>query len=66
MKKLASEEIESSLVHVRCDTIPIFGGKRQPLPVMDRLEKEYVCLPLHNHLTDDEVGQVIRTIQSGW
>lgn len=66
MKKLASEEIETSLVHVRCDLIPIFGGRRQPLPVMDRLEKEYVCIPLHNRLADDDIGKVIRVIRSGW
>ena len=66
MRKLASEEIESSLVHVRCDAIPVFGGKRQELPVMDRVEKEYVCIPLHNHLTDDDIQKVIRVVRSGW
>ena len=66
MKKLASEEIETSLVHIRCDVIPLFGGIHQALPIMDHLEKEYVNIPLHNHLTDEEVDHVIRVIQRGW
>ena len=66
MKKLSSEEIENSLVHIRCDVIPLFGGTRQALPVMNRLENEYVSIPLHNHLTDEEVDHVIRVIQRGW
>ena len=66
MRHLADCEIESHLVHVRCDLFPIFGGNRQDLPAMNDTEKEYVSIPLHNHLTDDDVTKVIRTIQQGW
>ncbi len=66
MEYLRQNEIESHLVHVRCDIFPIFGGKRQNLPVMNKIESEYVSIPLHNHLTDDDVTKVIQTIRKGW
>lgn len=65
-KKLASKGIETSLVHVRLDVYPILGGKRQDLPAMNQIEPRYLALPLHNHLTDEDVEFVIDTIQSGW
>lgn len=63
---LTDHGIESHLVHVRCDIFPIFGGKRQDLPAMNEAEEEYVSIPLHNHLTDEDVTKVVRTIQQGW
>jgi dTDP-4-amino-4,6-dideoxygalactose transaminase len=64
--KLNSAGIETDLVHIRCDVIPIFGGKRLPLPAMNSVEGKYICIPLHNQLSDDDVDYVTRTIQSGW
>ena len=66
IQHLLDHEIESHLVHVRCDIFPIFGGKRLDLPNMNAAEKEYVSIPLHNHLTDDDVTKVIQTIRQGW
>ncbi len=65
-KKLASKGIETSLVHVRLDVYPILGGNRQNLPGMDQVEPRYLALPLHNHLTDEDVEFVIQTIREGW
>ena len=65
-KKLAENEIESHMVHVRNDICPIFGGLRQDLPVMNKIENKYVSIPLHNHLTDEEAEKVIKVIKSGW
>lgn len=66
MNLLAGHDIESHLVHVRCDIFPIFGGGRQELPIMNHAESRYVSIPLHNHLTDEDVTKVIHTIQQGW
>ncbi len=65
--KLNNCGIESSMVHVRCDISPIFGGERQKgLPVLDEAEAEYISIPLHCKLTDDDVGKIINVIKSGW
>ncbi|MFA4992171.1 MAG: DegT/DnrJ/EryC1/StrS family aminotransferase [Candidatus Omnitrophota bacterium] len=65
-KKLLDNEIESHMVHVRCDIYPIFGGKRLDLPGMNEVEPEYVSIPLHCKLTDEDVEKVIKVIKSGW
>jgi len=65
-KKLLDNGIESHMVHVRCDIYPIFGGKRLNLPNMNEVEPEYVSIPLHNKLTDEDIDKVIKTIKSGW
>jgi dTDP-4-amino-4,6-dideoxygalactose transaminase len=65
--KLNNHGIESSMVHIRCDISPIFGGKRQEdLPVMNEVETEYISIPLHCKLTDDDVNKIIKVIKSGW
>ncbi len=64
--KLNSSGIETDLVHIRCDIIPIFGGKRLALPAMNSVEEKYICIPLHNQLTNDDADYVIQTIRSGW
>jgi len=67
IKKLKDNNIEASQVHVRNDICPIFGGqRRQDLPVMNSLENKYVSIPLHPHLTYEEVNRIIDTIKSGW
>lgn len=65
-KKLTENEIESHMVHVRNDICPIFGGRRLDLPIMNKVENKYVSIPLHNHLTDEEVLKVIKVIKGGW
>ncbi|MFA6254836.1 MAG: DegT/DnrJ/EryC1/StrS family aminotransferase [Patescibacteria group bacterium] len=65
-RKLAENEIESHMVHVRNDICPIFGGKRLDLPVMNKVEDKYISIPLHNHLTDEDISKIISTIKSGW
>ncbi len=67
INKLKNEEIESHMVHVRNDICPIFGGeKRKDLPIMNKVENKYVSIPLHNHLSDEDVGRIIAVIKSGW
>jgi len=66
IKKLLDNDIESHMVHVRCDIYPIFGGKRLDLPGMNEVEPEYVSIPLHCKLSDEDVSKIIKTIKSGW
>lgn len=66
IKKLKQNRIESHMVHVRCDIIPIFGGRRLNLPGMNNVETKYVSIPLHNKLSDADVKKVIKVIKSGW
>lgn len=63
---LTAHGIESSTVQNRNDLYAIFGGKRQNLPNMNKLENEYLCLPLHNHMTIEDVRYICGIIKQGW
>lgn len=65
-KKLYSHGIESNQVHYRNDRYSIFGGRRGNLPNMDRVEEEYLVLPLHTRMGLEEVDRVCDLILSGW
>jgi dTDP-4-amino-4,6-dideoxygalactose transaminase len=66
-RKLLDNDIESHMVHVRCDIYPIFGGERlEYLRNMNEAEPEYVSIPLHYNLTDADVEKIIKVIKSGW
>jgi dTDP-4-amino-4,6-dideoxygalactose transaminase len=62
-KKLASQGIETGLVHRRNDLHTIFGGKRLNLPNMNRIEKTYLFLPCHNHMTLKDVDYICKYIK---
>jgi len=66
IEKLRQNQIESHMVHIRCDVYPIFGGKRLDLPAMNKVEDKYVSIPLHCKLTDADVKKIIKVIRSGW
>ena len=59
-------EIDVSVAHIRNDLHPVFGPRREDLPNLDRYERSYISIPLHNHLSDDDVTRVIDTIRGGW
>jgi dTDP-4-amino-4,6-dideoxygalactose transaminase len=57
MEYLRAHEIECDPVQLRNDAFSVFGGRRA-LPNMDRLESQYLYLPLHPRLTLDDVDRV--------
>lgn len=61
--KLAALGIETGLTPRRNDLYSIFGGKRQNLPNMNRLEKTYLLLPCHNHMTVNDVEFICESIK---
>jgi len=65
-KKLLTNRIESNQVHFRNDRYSIFGGRKNDLPMMDKLESRYLVIPLHTHMTIEDVDRVCEVIQSGW
>lgn len=65
-RKLYEHGIDTNVVHVRNDLYKIFGGKRQDLPTMNRIEHQYLCLPIGMHVTEEEVEGICSVIQEGW
>ena len=67
-EKLRDNNIESNQVHFRNDRYSIFkeftDGK--VFPNMDKIEDEYLVLPLHTKMTVEDVKRVCSVINSGW
>jgi dTDP-4-amino-4,6-dideoxygalactose transaminase len=67
-KKLRENGIESNQVHFRNDRYSIFkdftDGKT--FPNMDKIEEDYLVLPLHTKMTENDVKRVCLVIKSGW
>jgi perosamine synthetase len=65
--KLRENSIESGQVHFRNDRYSVFADFRSDdLPNMDAIEDKYLVLPLHTHMTIEDVDRVCDTIRSGW
>ena len=65
-KMLFDNDIETNVVHVRNDVLSVFGGKRQDLPNMNKIEDKYISLPLHMHVTEEDVDRITKLIRKGW
>ena len=67
-EKLRDNKIESNQVHFRNDRYSIFkeftDGKK--FPNMDKVEDDYLVLPLHTKMTVENVKRVCSVIKSGW
>lgn len=63
MRHLRNNGIECDLVHLRNDIFKVFGGKRQHLPNMNRLEHEYLYLPLNPTTTFGDVEHIAKIVR---
>lgn len=66
MNKLRSRKIESGQVHYRNDRYTVLGGRQDDLPFMDAIEENYIVLPLHLHMKEQDVQYICDVIKSGW
>lgn len=66
IKKLKSEGISSSVVHLGIDKNDLFGGCDLSLINQREFDKTQIHIPIHDGLTDDNVNKIIKTIKSGW
>lgn len=62
-KMLSRNGVESSVCHIRNDLHPVFGGRRDDLPNLDRYESTYLCLPLHHEITEEQAERVITLVR---
>jgi dTDP-4-amino-4,6-dideoxygalactose transaminase len=63
-RKLAEHGIESDQVHYRNDRYTIFSEFRGEFPNMDAIEAKYLVLPLHMHMTVEDVERICAVIAS--
>ena len=67
-QKLRENGIESNQVHFRNDRYSIFNEftEGKSFPNMDKLEDNYLVLPLHTKMSKDDVKRVCKVILLGW
>lgn len=66
IRTLKEKSVPASVVNRRIDRYSVFGGVRDYLKGMAEFEREHVCLPCHEALTEEDVKKVIATVQEGW
>ena len=63
MEYLRANGIECDLIQIRNDIFKIFGGKRQILPNMNKLESQYLYLPLHPKMSINDVRYITGVLE---
>lgn len=66
IRKMASNGIPASVVHLRIDKNSVFGGIRRDLINQEKFNEMQVSLPVHSALTDEEIEQIVYTVKNGW
>ena len=67
-QKLRDKGIESNQVHFRNDRYSIFNEftEGKSFPNMNKVEDNYLVLPLHTKMSKDDVKRVCKVIKGGW
>lgn len=65
-KMLFESDIDTNVVQVRNDIYKIFGGVRQDLPTMNKVEHKYLSLPIGTHITETDIQIICDAIKKGW
>ncbi len=62
MDKIKAAGVECDLVHLRNDIFTPFGSKRQNLSNMNRIESQYLYIPMHSNITVEDAKYVSEVI----
>jgi perosamine synthetase len=57
--------IEVLIQSYRNDVYSIFGKHRRDLPNTDRIDKDFICLPIHEDLTYEDLQYIIEAVKDG-
>ena len=63
---MATQGIELYFQNFRNDQFTIFGKQRKNLPNTDKIDKDFICLPIHENLTSEDIQYVINSVKAGW
>lgn len=66
IKSLKHKGVVASVVHQRIDRNAVFGALRDDLPNQALFDQTQIHIPLHDALTDENIGYIIKSIKQGW
>ena len=58
--------IELNVQSYRNDVFSIFGKQRKDLPNTNRIDEDFICLPIHEDLTLEDLQYIIDALKVGW
>jgi len=64
-KMMQSKGIEVYVQNFRNDQFSIFGRMRKDLPNTDRIDKDFICLPIHQDVSLEDLEYIIKSIKQG-
>ncbi len=66
VQAMAAKGVELCMQNFRNDQFSIFGGLRRDLPKTDLIDRDFICLPIHEDLTSEDLQYIIETVKAGW
>lgn len=66
IRALKDKGVPTSVVHQRIDRNRVLGGLREDLENQRFFDEREIALPVHVGLTDEDIGQVVAVIKTGW
>lgn len=63
---LKSRGVPASVVHLRIDRNSVFGKKTPKLYGQEEFDRRQVSIPVHEKLSDEDIGRIIRSVKTGW
>jgi perosamine synthetase len=58
--------IEVNVQSYRSDLFSVFGKPRKDLPQTELIDRDFICLPIHDDLTAEDQRYVIGAVKAGW
>jgi dTDP-4-amino-4,6-dideoxygalactose transaminase len=58
--------IEVNVQSYRNDQYSVFGKPRKDLPNTERIDRDFICLPIHEDLSPEDQQYVIGAVKAGW
>ena len=58
--------IELYTQNFRNDQFSIFGNRRRDLPNTEKSDQDFICLPIHEDLTPEDLQYIIKNVKAGW
>ncbi len=65
-KMLFEAGVDTNIVQVRNDIYKVFGGERQDLPVMNKVEFKYLSIPVGMNVSEEDANYIVSCIKKGW
>jgi len=65
-KMMFEADVDVNLVQIRNDRYKIFGKLCENVPIMDKIESQYLSIPIGMNVSENDANYICDTIKKGW